>query len=194
MGRTSRGEIHIDLDALTTAFPSQDIERILDDLGCREKRRRKLPAVAVVYHVIALGLMISTGAKEVLRRLLDQVREREWVGGLPLASEAAITKARKRLGAAPVRELFNQLARPIAKKTSKGCWFRSRRVVSLDGSTLQVQDSSANEQAFGRPQTAKTTRPAAYPLIRFVMLIENGTRAPFAAAMDSYSTSEVALA
>src|SRR5438552_15374486 len=69
-----------------------------------------------------------------------------------------------------------------------------RRLVSLDGSTLQVQDSSANEQAFGRPQTAKTTRPAAYPLIRFVMLIENGTRAPLAAAMDRYSTSEVALA
>jgi len=192
MGGRGRGEIHIDLDALTTAFPSRDVERILDDLGCREKRRRKLPAVAVVYHVIALGLMMSTGAKEVLRRLLDHVREREWVGGLPLASEAAITKARKRLGAAPVRELFNQLARPIATKKSKGCWFRGRRVVSLDGSTLHVQDSEANDRAYGR--ASSTGRTPAWPLVRFVMLIENGTHVPFAAAMSRWRTSENALA
>jgi hypothetical protein len=192
MGGRSRGEIHVDLDALTTAFPSRDVERILDDLGCREKRRRKLPAVAVVYHVIALGLMMSTGAKEVLRRLLDHVREREWVGGLPLASEAAITKARKRLGAAPVRELFEQLARPVATKKSKGCWFRGRRVVSLDGSTLHVQDSEANDRAYGR--ASSTGRTPAWPLIRFVMLIENGTHVPFAAAMSRWRTSENALA
>ena len=192
MGGRGKGEIHIDLDALTTAFPSKDVERILDEVGRREKRRRKLPAAAVVYHVIALGLMVSTGAKEVLRRLLDHVREREWVGGQPLASEAAITKARKRLGVEPVRELFNQLARPIAKKTTKGCWFRGRRVVSLDGSTLHVQDSEANDRAFGR--ASSTGRTPAWPLIRFVMLIENGTHVPFAAAMSGWRTSENALA
>jgi hypothetical protein len=65
-------------------------------------------------------------------------------------------------------------------------------LVTLDGSSLQVQDSSANARAFGRPKTAK--RPAAYPVIRFVMLLENGTRAPFAAAMDRWRRSEVALA
>jgi len=63
--------------------------------------------------------------------------------------------------------------------------------VTLDGSTLQVQDSKANEQEFGRPATAK--RPAAYPVIRFVMLIENATRAPFAAAMAGWLISENAL-
>jgi Insertion element 4 transposase N-terminal len=96
MGGRGPEKIHIDLDAMTTAFPSRDVERILEDLGRREKRRRKLPSAVVVYHVIALGLMVSTGAKEVLRCLLDRVREREWVGGWPLASEAAITKAHAR--------------------------------------------------------------------------------------------------
>ena len=192
MGGSGKGEIHIDLDALMTAFPSQDVEEILDEVGRREKRRRKLPAVAVVYHVLALGLMVSTGAKEVLRRLLDHVREREWVGGQPLASEAAITKARKRLGVEPIRELFNRLACPIAKKTTKGCWFRGRRVVSLDGSTLHVQDSEANERAYGR--ASSTGRTPAWPLIRFVMLIENGTHVPFAAVMSAWRTSENALA
>src|SRR4051795_7080765 len=103
MGGRKKGGIHIDLDleALMTAFPSEDVHRIIDSLGKREKRRRKLPSGFVVYHVIALGLMVSTGAKEVLRRLLDRVRDGVWVGGRSVASEAAITKARKRLGAEP---------------------------------------------------------------------------------------------
>lgn len=192
MGARRKAEIHIDLDALMTAFPGRDVERILDELGKRERRRRKLPAAAVVFHVIALGLMVSTGAKEVLRTLLDKVRDREWVGGVPLASEAAITKARQRLGAEPIRKLFEQMARPLANRSTKGCWFRGRRVVSLDGSTLHVQDSEANDRAYGRVGSTGTI--PAWPLIRFVMLLENGTHAPFAAAMAGCRTSENALA
>ncbi len=193
-GHGKRGVLVLDFDAMTTAFPLRDVERVLAASGRMGHRKRKLPAPMLVYLVISLGLMVSTGAKEVLRRLLDKIRTRDWIAGVPVASEAAICKARKKIGFEPFKELFEQVARPVATQATRGAWFQGRRLVSLDGSTLQVQDSSANEQAFGRPTTAKSTRPAAYPLIRFVMLIENGTRAPFAAAMDSYSTSEVALA
>src|SRR5260221_2236911 len=145
MGGIKRAEIHIDLDALTTAFPLRDVERILDSLGCREKRRRKLPANLVVYFVIALGLMVSSGAKEVLRHLLDRAgRAREWLGGVPLASEAAITKARKRLGAGPIRELVEQLAKPIGKRATKGCWVHGGRGGTIDGSTLYTPGSHAH--------------------------------------------------
>src|SRR5216684_3932008 len=191
-GHSKREVLRLDFDAMTTAFPLRDVVRVLEATGRMGHRTRKLPAPMLVYLVISLGLMVSTGAKEVLRRLLDKIRTREWIAGVAVASEAAICKARKRIGFEPFKELFEQVARPIATRATRGAWFHGRRLVSLDGSTLQVQDSTANEQAFGRPATAK--RPAAYPVIRFVMLIENGTRAPFAAAMDRYSTSEVALA
>jgi hypothetical protein len=193
-GATKREVLRLDFDAMTTAFPRRDIERALEATGRMGQRDRKLPSPMLMYLVISLGLMVSTGAKEVLRRLLDKIRTREWIAGVPVASEAAICKARKRIGWEPFKELFEQVARPIATRATRGAWFRGRRLVTLDGSTLQIQDSSANEQAFGRPATATATRPAAYPLIRFVMLIENGTRVPFAAAMDRYSTSENALA
>ena len=190
-GQHRRQVIHFDFDAMTTAFPSEDVERVLEATGRLSQRQRKLPAPTMVYLIIALGLMVSTGAKEVLRRLLDRIRERDLVWAEP-ASEAAICKARKRLGSEPLKKLFEQVARPIATRRTRGAWFHGRRLVTLDGSSLQVQDSGANARAFGRPKTAK--RPAAYPLIRFVMLIENGTRAPFAAAMDRWRRSEVALA
>lgn len=192
MGQHRRQVLHFDFDAMTTVFPLRDVERVLEATGRLSQRERKLPAPTMVYLIITLGLMVSTGAKEVLRRLLDQVRQRDWVGWVEPASEAAICKARKRLGYEPLKELFEQVARPIATRRTRGAWFRGRRLVTVDGSTLQVQDSSANARAFGRPKTAK--RPAAYPVIRFVMLIENGTRVPFAAAMDRWRRSETALA
>jgi len=191
-GHSKREVLRLDFDAMTKVFPLKDVERVLEATGRMSRRNRKLPAPMLVYLVISLGLMVSTGAKEVLRRLLDKIRTRGWIAGVPLASEAAICKGRQRIGFEPFKALYEKAARPIATRETRGAWFHGRRLVSLDGSTLQVQDSAANEQAFGRPVTAK--RPAAYPVIRFVMLIENGTRVPFAAAMDRYSTSEVALA
>jgi hypothetical protein len=191
-GEHEREVLHLDLDAMTTAFPLADVEQALEATGRIGKRRRKLPNADMVYLVIALGLMVSTGAKEVLGRVLDKIRTRQWTPMAPLATEAAICKARKRIGWEPLKELFERVARPVATRATKGAWFRGRRLVTLDGSTLQIQDSNANERAFGRPSTAK--RAAAYPVIRFVMLIENGTRVPFAAAMDGFSRSENALA
>jgi hypothetical protein len=190
--RQERGPILFDFDAMTTAFPLEDVKRVLGETGRLSQRERKLPAPTMVYLIIALGLMVSTGAKEVLRRLLDRVRQREGGGWVEPVSEAAICKGRKRLGHQPIKELYEQAARPIATRRTRGAWFRGRRLVSLDGSSQQVQDSSANARAFGRPKTAK--RPAAYPLIRFVLLIENGTRVAFGAAMDRWRTSETALA
>lgn len=192
MGKRKGQALRFDLDAMTSAFPAEDVRQVLEATGRLSQRERKLPAPAVVYLIIALGLMVGTGAKEVLRRLLDTVRQRDWPEWVEPASEAAICKARKRLGFQPLKELFERVARPIATSKTRGAWFGRWRLVTLDGSTLQVQDSSANGRAFGRPKTAK--RPAANPVIRFVLLIENGTRVPFRAAMDRFRTSETALA
>src|SRR6266581_3914809 len=66
------------------------------------------------------------------------------------------------------------------------------RLVSLDGSTLDVADEAANDEAFGRPGASRGS--SAYPQIRFVSLVENGTHVLFGSQMAAYGTSEVALA
>jgi hypothetical protein len=135
--------------------------------------------------------MASVGARQVLRHLLDQVREDDPVHG-PLATEAAITKARQRLGVEPLKELFGRFVRPLAQKWLKSAWYRSWRVVSLDGTTLRVLDTDANEQRFGRP--ASSRGKTAYPQVKLVGLLENGTRILFAAAVDAYAVAENTLA
>ena len=65
-------------------------------------------------------------------------------------------------------------------------------MASLDGSTLEVADEKENAEAFGRPGTSRGT--SAYPQIRFVSLVENGTHVLFGSRMDTYGTGEITLA
>ncbi len=123
MGRVAESTmagLSVDLGEMTKAFPRAVVERILAESDRRSVRRRKLPAYMMVYYVIALGLMVSVSAREVLRRLLDGVREQVADSAELIASRAAICKARVRLGAEPIRRLFEQVVRPIAKRTTKG--------------------------------------------------------------------------
>lgn len=191
MGRAGRGSEIDGLGVLDTAFPLADIERILRETERESKRKRKLPASLMVYYSIALGLMASVGARQVLRHLLDKVREDGPVHG-PLATEAAITKARQRLGVKPLKRLFEDFVQPLGRKWLKRAWYRSWRVVSLDGTTLRVLDTDANEKRFGRPSSKRGT--TAYPQVRLVGLLENGTRILFSVAMGAYRDAENTLA
>ena len=68
-------------------------------------------------------------------------------------------------------------------------------VVILVPGDLQLASRSyekSNSEAFGRPGASRGT--SAYPKIRFVSLMENGTHVLFGSQMADYATSEVALA
>ena len=57
---------------------------------------------------------------------------------------------------------------------------------------LEVADEKVNEEAFGRPGASRGA--SAYPQIRFVSLVENGTHVLFGSQMDGYRTGEITLA
>jgi hypothetical protein len=75
---------------------------------------------------------------------------------------------------------------------SKGSWYRQWRLVSVDGSTLDIADEKRNDAAYGRPGASRGS--SAYPQVRFVSLVEGGTRVLFGTRMGPYDTSEIALA
>jgi hypothetical protein len=109
-----------------------------------------------------------------------------------VAGKSGISQARSRLGAEPLKKLYDAVATPIAEKRTKGTWYRQWRIVSLDGSTLDVADTADNDQAFGRPGSSRGS--SAFPKIRFVALLENGTHVLWGAHMDRYATDELTLA
>jgi hypothetical protein len=109
-----------------------------------------------------------------------------------VAGKSGISQARSRLGFEPVRQLHDVVVGPIAVPTTRGAWYGAWRLVSLDGSTLDVADEPANDAAFGRPGSSRGA--SAFPQIRFVALVENGTHVLFGSQMAGYGTGEITLA
>jgi hypothetical protein len=81
---------------------------------------------------------------------------------------------------------------PIAERHTRGAWYRDWRLISLDGSTLDVADTAENEEAYGRPSASRGSR--AFPKLRFVGLLENGTHVLWGARRADYATDELTLA
>ena len=184
---------YISLGVITKTFPLSSIGPVLSKTGTASVRQRDLPAQVVVYYVIALALYMQSSYREVLRCLLEAVQWlRDPSAGVRVAGKSGISQARTRLGWEPLRQLHDELVKPIAMRETRGAWYRTWRLVSLDGSTFDVADEKANEDAFSRPGASRGA--SAYPQIRFVSLVENGTHVLFGSQMDSYRTGEITLA
>jgi len=184
---------YISLGVLTKTFPLHQVKAVLAAQGKGSRRQRDLPAHVVVYYVIALALFLQVSYREVLRCLLEGL---SWLLGpgqvIPVTGKSGISQARTRLGWEVLRQLHNEVVKPIATETSKGAWYRCWRLVSLDGSTLDVADEKENARAFGRPSASRGASD--YPQIRFVALVENGTHVLFGTHLADYATGEVTLA
>lgn len=102
-----------------------------------------------------------------------------------VAGKSGISQARSRLGVEPVKALFESVVGPIAERRTKGAWYRDWRLVSPDGSTLDVADTIENEEDFGRPGVSRGA--SAFPKLRFVGLLENGTHVLWAVQMAPYA-------
>jgi thymidylate kinase len=189
----SRITDYISLGVIARFFPIEKIREVLEQTNRASVRERDLPAHVVIYYVIALALYMRSSYREVLRCLLEGV---QWLLGpsakVKVAGKSGISQARSRLGAEPVKKLYDAVVAPIAEKGTQGAWYRQWRLVSLDGSTLDVADTAENEKAFGRPGASRGS--SAFPKIRFVALLENGTHVLWAAHMDKYATAELTLA
>ncbi len=189
----SRITDYISLGVISRAFPARKIRAVLAATGKASVRQRDLPAQVVVYYVIALALYMQCSYREVLRCLVEGLQWlRDPSAAARVTGKSGISQARTRLGWEPLRRLHDAVVRPIAVGATKGAWYRGWRLVSLDGSTLEVADERANEGAFGRPPASRGT--SAYPQLRFLSLVENGTHVLFGSRMGAYRTSEIALA
>ena len=184
---------YISLGVISKSFPKQKVNEILERKGKSSQRQRDLPAHVVVYYVIAMALFMQVSYREVLRCLLEGLQWLKAPGTrINVAGKSGISQARTRLGSEAINKLHDEVVKPIAGRDTKGSWYRKWHLVSMDGSTMETADSTANEQAFGRPGASRGK--SAYPQIRFVSLVENGTHVLFGTRMANYHTGEITLA
>jgi hypothetical protein len=199
--------------ALTRAFPPELVDRVVATTDTRELRRRLLPARLVVYFVLALWLFRgpNCGYGRVMGKLADALYHRRrgeqllegvldpegWVEAgdgrrWRPPNISSLARARARLGADPLHMLFDEVAGPVGAQDAAGVFCCRLRVVSIDGSTTDVPNSTENVEYFGRPSNA--TRAGAFPQVRWVVAAESGTGALVGATIGPYTVGEQTLA
>jgi hypothetical protein len=158
------------LGELTQHLPFEMVDAALTATGTTQSRLRDLPSRVVVYLVLAGCLFPEIGYRGVWHKLtagLDGI-----VTATPTCG--GLGQARYRLGAAPLRWLFDLVRGPAALSGQRGTWWRGLLVCAIDGTTLTVPD---------HPRTlARYTKQrgnhggTGYPQVRLVALLACGTR------------------
>lgn len=184
----------VSVGLLTRVFPPELVDEVIADIGRKQQRSRVLPARVVAYFTIAMALNADGSYEDVFADLVDGL---SWTSGwedeYPTPSASAIFQARARLGADPVEALFRRVAKPLARHDWADSWLAGKRLLAIDGTTVDVADSPANEAEFGRPGVGRGEQ-AAYPQARVVAVAETGTHAVIDAVIGDTGTGETALA
>jgi hypothetical protein len=189
------------------------VDRIVAATDTQEVRRRLLPARLVVYFVLALWLFRgpNCGYGRVMTKLVDGLYHRRrgaelldgvldpdgWVQAgagrrWRPPNISSLARARTRLGADPLHMLFDSVAGPVGAEGAAGVFCCGLRVVSMDGSTTDVPNSTSNGEYFGRPTNA--IRAGTFPQVRWVVAAESGTGALVGATLGPYAVGEQTLA
>lgn len=185
---------HISIGVLTRTYPPAVVDAVVRETARQEQRHRLLPARVMVYYVMALALYSQAAYEEVMRSLVEGLAwSRRWRTTWRVPTKAAIYKARVRLGVEPLQALFRAVVRPLGTAASQGVWYRRWRLMSIDGTVLDVADTPANAAAFGRPGTGRG-EGSAFPQIRLAAVAECGTHAIVGVAMGPCRTAELSLA
>jgi hypothetical protein len=175
------------LGVLAEHVPNQVIDDVLVKTGRVQQRIRRLPARLSVLFILSLSLFGGMGYRGVWREL---THSGDVVAG-PAPSSSALTRARRRVGVAPLRELFARVRGPRADQASPGAFLAGLRLVSWDGTQFDVPASPANDAVFV-PARSRKGGVAAFGKARLMTLIEVGTHAVIDAAFGA--ESEQALA
>jgi len=161
------------LGELTWQVPFELADCVLADALAAGRRLRDLPSRTGLYFVLALGLFPQLGYLNVWRKLTAAL---EGAPGVPSPSAKALRDLRRRVGAAPLRALFEVLAGPAAQPSTPGVRFGRYRTVSFDGcNSVKVPDTARNRAWLGKQ--APSTGETGYPAIELMTLAETGTRA-----------------
>jgi hypothetical protein len=171
------------LGELTQLVPFEMVDEALAETGSVQRRVRDLPSRVVVYLLLAGCLFPELGYPGVWRKLTAGL------AGIPAAAPTAgaLAQARRRIGVAPLRFLFDLLRGPAADSRWRGLL-----VCAIDGTTLTVPDSPANLARFTRQ--AGNHGGTGYPQVRLLALVACGTRTVIDAVFGPTTRGECAYA
>jgi hypothetical protein len=169
--------------------PAQ-VEEALAATGVATLRKRRLPAVQVLWIVLGMALFRNRAIERVVASLdlcLPSATGR-------LVAKSAITEARQRLGEEPLAYLFCATGAEWSARSGERHPWRGLSLHVYDGTTLRVPDSADNRAAFGGQSAGAKRGMSGYPMVRLVGLMTARSHILSAFRFADYATGEVTLA
>lgn len=176
------------LGELTQIVPFEMVDEVLASSRRVQARVRDLPSRVVVYLLLAAGLFAELGYGQVWARLVAGL---DGAAGVTAArpSSSALSQARRRVGAGPLRALFQLLSGPPVGAPR----WRGLLLCAIDGTTLSVPNGEKNVSAYGRHR-AGPNGDAGYPMIRLLAVVACGTRTVIDAVFGPCDVGETTYA
>ena len=140
------GRILDRLAGLEQIIRPEDIRQALTATGRVSTRSGVLTYEVIIWVVLAMGLLTDLPIRQVFKHA------RRLRIGETSPARSNLCMARRRLGVAPVRQLFAQIVRPLARPDTPGAFYGGFRLMGLDGTTLDVPDSPANANPIAKQQ------------------------------------------
>jgi Insertion element 4 transposase N-terminal/Transposase DDE domain len=174
------------LGELTRVVPFELVDAMLEESGGRERRLRLLPSRVGVYFMLAMCLFPRAGYQGVWAELTAALDDL----GLAVPTPRALRDVRRRVGARPVKALFEVLAGPLGRPRTPGIMFGRYRTVAFDGcKSVKVPDTDRNRAWLGKMKAS--LGETGYPVIQLMTLVETGTRALAGAVFGTTAIGEL---
>lgn len=147
-----------------------------------EHRERLFPPT----ETLSMFLGQALSADRSCQQAVDEAAVKRLTGGLPVCSThtGAYCKARQRLPLELVRSLLRFSGREMAEQASPAWHWRGQPVRLVDGTTVPMPDTPANQAAYPQPRSQKPG--LGFPLCRLLGLMCLGSGAVLNAAMGPY--------
>jgi Insertion element 4 transposase N-terminal/Transposase DDE domain len=173
------------LEGLRKVIPPALMEQALADTGHDKQRACCLSHEVMLWVVLAMGVLTHLPLRQVFKHA------RRLRPGERTPSRSNLCEARQRLGVRPVQRVFDLVVRPLARPEMPGTFYLGLRLLGIDGTVLEVPDSHANAEHFGRSSGRRGA--SAFPQVRKVSLVELGTHVEVAIALGGWHDSEQKL-
>jgi hypothetical protein len=171
------------LAGLEQVISPESVRQALSMTGRCSQRACRLTHEVTLWVVLAMGILTDLPIRQVFKHA------RRLRIGENSPHRSSLCVARKRLGVAPLRELFQTTVRPLAQRDTPGSFYHGYRLVAIDGVVYNTPDTEANEKAFGRPSGGDRGM-GAFPQLRKVSLVEVGTHIELAIVLKRIACGE----
>src|SRR5271154_391554 len=154
---------------LEYVIPRDEVLQVLRDTGCLDARRCTLTFEVTCWVVLAMGIFVDLPIRQVFKAARHLYPDEN------TPHRSSLCRARQRLGVAPLRLLFERIARPLATVLTPNAFYQGLRLMGIDGVVYTVPDSDANAAAFGYPKGGRGS--GAFPQVRKLSLVELASHA-----------------